>query len=82
MSRLAWVRPDKNNLPPIGCKILVKYKHGIISAYWDYERYAKDGTFVFSTYVWQDIHGYIEEFISMDAFNSVFVKENIKNDPT
>jgi hypothetical protein len=78
MSRLKWVKPSAENLPPEDVELLVKYKHGIISAYWDKERYDQDGTFVFSTYIWQDFEGYMYEFISMDAFNSVF--ERVKNE--
>jgi hypothetical protein len=72
MATLRWVKPDKENLPPEDTEILVKYKYGIISAYWDKERYDENGSFVWTTYCWQDLEGYMYEFISMDAFNSVF----------
>lgn len=75
MNKLKWVVPSPENLPPEDCEILCKYKHGIISGWWDKERYDKDGSFVWTAYVWEDKEGYIYEFISMDAFNSVFEKE-------
>ena len=75
MSRLKWVKPSPDNLPPENTEILVKYKHGIISGYWDKERYDENGFFVWNAYVWQNLEGYIYEFISIDAFNSVFEKD-------
>lgn len=80
MSKLIWTKPSENNLPPEDKEILVRFKHGIVSAYWDYETYKKDGTFCFTTYIWTDIEGFIYEFISMDAFNSVFVTKNKENE--
>jgi hypothetical protein len=73
--KLKWVEPSPDNLPPEGVPLLVKYKHGIVSAHWIKKRYDHDGTFVFYTYIWQNIEGYMEAFISMDAFNSVFEKD-------
>ena len=75
MSKLKWVTPTDENIPPKDVELIIKFKHGIISGYFDYERYETDGVFVFKTYIWQDIEGLIYQFISMDAFNSVFQKE-------
>lgn len=77
---MKWIKCNHKQVPPHDKELLVKFKHGIITCYFDKEQYEKDKTFVGNAYIWQDFEFYIYEWMLLEDFEKCLDKPEAANE--